>query len=229
MSHIRRRARQKTGGDGPPTTDTQAGPALRVDAERNRERIVTAAQELFTTRGIDTPLEDVAAHADVGVATLYRRFPTRADLVQAVYERKIAAYITAVERAVGAADAWVGFSGLVYDLCELQAADAGLKDLLTLRFPGSTVVENLQTQAERDVLALIDRAQRQGALRTDFDLNDILVLLLANGGIVTATRDAAPIVSRRFAAYMLQAFGTGLSQPLPAAATQDQLLRPVDG
>ena len=60
---------------------------LRADAALNRDRIVDAAAELFAARGIAVPMDDVARHAGVGVATLYRRFPTRADLAAATFER----------------------------------------------------------------------------------------------------------------------------------------------
>jgi AcrR family transcriptional regulator len=56
----------------------QPRPGLRADAQRNRQRIVTAAQHEFAQRGLDVPVEDIARHAGVGVTTLYRRFPTRA-------------------------------------------------------------------------------------------------------------------------------------------------------
>ena len=75
--------------------------SLRVDAERNRERIVTAAQMLFAERGIDVTMEEVAKRAGVGAATLYRRFPTRADLVAIRrYEHRIDIGEEAAQRLV---------------------------------------------------------------------------------------------------------------------------------
>ena len=70
--------------------------ALRADAERNRQRLIAAAREVFAERGLDVPIEDIARHAGVGVATLYRRFPTRADLIAGAFEAKMAAYADAV-------------------------------------------------------------------------------------------------------------------------------------
>ena len=77
------------------------------------------------------PLEDVARAAGVGVATLYRRFPTRTDLAIAAFERNMSSYIDTVEKALANPQPWEGFRDLVFDLCALQASDPGLRALLT--------------------------------------------------------------------------------------------------
>ncbi|HVR00465.1 MAG TPA: TetR/AcrR family transcriptional regulator, partial [Mycobacterium sp.] len=107
----------------------------------NRDRILAAAAELFAERGLSVPLEEIAGRAGVGVATLYRRFPTRADLATAAFERNISRYTTAVDRALANPRAWEGFRTLIAELCKLQASDAGMRDLLTTAFPPSSVVE----------------------------------------------------------------------------------------
>jgi len=198
---------------------------LRADAERNRQRIIDAAEELFARSGLEVPLEDIAQHAGVGIATLYRRFPTRADLVAATFERTISTYAKIVSAALGDPDPWRGFSAMITELCDLQAADAALKDLMTLSVPNSTVVENFRAQVRDDLLTLITRAQATGRLRADFDITDIPMLLLANAGLVTATRGGAPGAGRRFAAYMIQSFRSEATQPLPAPPTQEQITR----
>jgi AcrR family transcriptional regulator len=223
------RAGGRSGRRGPSSDAEAAG--LRVDAERNRERILGAAQELFTEQGLGVPLEDIARRAGVGIATLYRRFPTRPDLIAATFERKIAVYTSTVERSLENPDPWAGFCQLIHDLCAMQAADAGLKELLTLSFPDSTFVEELKAQALVNLTTLIQGAQQQGCLRADFDVSDVLLVLLANAGIVTATRAAAPEAWRRFAAYMIDAFRAEPSdrplstRPLPTAPTHEQLER----
>jgi AcrR family transcriptional regulator len=204
---------------------SSAGSGLRADAERNRERILLAAQALFAEQGLEVPLEDIARRAGVGIATLYRRFPTRADLVEATFERKIADYVAAVEHAWENPDPWAGFRGLIHDLCAMQAADAGLRELLTLTFPDSAMVEQLKAQALLKLEELIAAAKASGCLRADFDVTDILLSLLANAGVVTVTRDAAPDAWRRFAAYLVDAFRAEAAHPLPEPATQEQLER----
>ncbi|HPX37328.1 MAG TPA: helix-turn-helix domain-containing protein, partial [Mycobacterium sp.] len=98
---------------------------LRADAERNRESIVAAAAELFAERGLSVPLEDVARAAGVGVATLYRRFPTRTDLAIEVFARNLDSAVAVVDRALATPLAWDGFRDMVFGLCALQASDPG--------------------------------------------------------------------------------------------------------
>jgi AcrR family transcriptional regulator len=213
-----------------PAPAGRTGPALRVDAERNRERILRAAREVFSERGIDVGLEEIARRAGVGIATLYRRFPTRADLLEASIEENIRDYRAAVGRALQNPSPWAGFRELIEYLCGAQAADAGLRDLITLRFPSSSAVEELKAEAKAELAELVTRAQRNGSLRPDFVPADIGVLLLANAGLAAATHEAAPDAWRRLTAYLLDAFraeGSARTDPVPAAPTPDQIERSV--
>jgi AcrR family transcriptional regulator len=82
---------------------------LRTDAERNRSRILAAAQRVFGEQGLDAPLTDVARGAGVGIDTLYRRFPTREALITDAFAEKMAAYAKAVDAALADPDPWHGF------------------------------------------------------------------------------------------------------------------------
>src|SRR5499427_11011022 len=86
---------------------------LRVDAERNRAALLNAAQKVFAEQGLEAPLEEIAVRAGVGIATLYRRFPTRGQLVAAALVDKIAQYAEAAEQALAIADPWAGFASFV--------------------------------------------------------------------------------------------------------------------
>lgn len=203
-------------------------PALRADAERNRRRIVAAARALFAERGLEVPLEEVAQRAGVGIATLYRRFPTRADLIAASFQDKVAAYADAVEEALAAPDAWTGFCAYVERVGAMQAADRGLKDVLTMTFPTAKALEAQRVRAYHGFAELVARAKDQGALRADFVPEDLVVLLMANAGVVNATGDAAPDTWRRLVAYLLDAFCAQprpATRPLPAPPTPAQLYR----
>src|SRR5688500_15920096 len=103
----------------PPTDRPER--SLRVDAERNRRRIIAAAHEAFSDLGIDVPMAEVARRAGVGVGTLYRRYPTRADLVAAAFEEKMAAYAEAAKVALEDPDPWRGFCDYVRRICAMQA------------------------------------------------------------------------------------------------------------
>ena len=110
---------------------------LRADAERNRERILATARQVFAERGLNASLEDIARRAGVGVGTLYRRFPSREDLIGAVFAEKMAVYADAVDAALADSDPWRGFCGFIERVCGLQTEDVGFADLLTLTVPGS--------------------------------------------------------------------------------------------
>src|SRR5262249_37244893 len=86
---------------------------LRRDAERNRLRLLEAAREVFGERGCDASLEEIARRAGVGIGTLYRRFPTRETLIEALFAEKAYDYVRASETALAADDAWEGFAGFV--------------------------------------------------------------------------------------------------------------------
>jgi AcrR family transcriptional regulator len=180
---------------------------LRADAERNRESIVAAAAELFAQRGLSVPLEEVARLAGVGVATLYRRFPTRADLAIEVFERNMAAYSGAVDKALANPSAATGFRELIFDLCALQATDPGRRALLTTAFPASSLIEQRVAETVGKVGELVERAHRAGVLRPDVGVGDVVVMLLANAGVLEATHAHAPNAWRRFAALMVDAPG----------------------
>jgi len=209
--------------------DTAAGAGgvprrLRVDAERNRAALLEAAREVFAEQGLEAPLEEIALRAGVGIATLYRRFPTRGQLVAAALVDKIAQYADAAEQALAIGDPWAGFASFVERICELQADDRGLSDLLSMTLPTDDRIEQLRKIANKRVARLVARAKATGQLRQDFVAEDLLVLLVANASVVHVTRQDAPDAWRRFAALMLDAFSqAGQPSSLPAPPTRAQM------
>lgn len=202
---------------------------LRADAERNRQRIVEAARAVFAERGLDAPLDAIAERAGVGQATLYRRFPRREDLVVACFAPKLAEYADAVEEALRAPDPWVGFCDFVERICGMQAADVAVQDVLTTTFPTARAVEAQRAHAFERVTELIRRAQAQGSLRADFVPEDVVLLLLANAGVVRVMRSAAPDAWWRFVGLMLDGFRADRARPLPPPPTPAQTYRAMRG
>ena len=211
------------GPDGAVGTDG-APRRLRVDAERNRVALLAAAREVFAEQGLEAPLEEIALRAGVGIATLYRRFPTRGQLVAAALVDKIAQYAEAAEQALAIPDPWAGFASFVERICELQADDRGLSDLLSMTLPTDDRIEQLRKIANQRVARLVARAKATGRLRQEFVAEDLLVLLVANASVVHVTRQDAPEAWRRFVALMLDAFGqTRESSALPEPPTRAQM------
>lgn len=202
---------------------------LRADAERNRLRIIEAARSVFAERGLDAPLDAIAERAGVGQATLYRRFPRREDLVVACFSPKLAEYADAVEEALHAPDAWEGFSAFVERICGMQAADMGVQDVLTTTFPTAREVEAQRVYAYERLTELIRRAQAQGGLRADFVPEDVVLLLMANAGLVRAMRGAAPNAWRRFVGLVLDGLRSDCARPLPPPPTPAQTYRTMLG
>jgi len=97
-----------------------------------------------------------------GIATLYRRFPTREDLIAASFERTMTAYADAVDEALSAESAWTGFCGYVERVCAMQAADCGLRDVLTLTFPRAGAFEAQRLRAYEGFSELVRRARPRG-------------------------------------------------------------------
>jgi AcrR family transcriptional regulator len=199
------------------------GAPLRRDAERNRERILAAAREAYAEAGLDVSMAEIARRAGVGIATLFRRFPTREDLINAVFADRMDAYLAAASTALADPDPWNGFSGYIEAICGMQAADRGVADLLTMTFPTAKALQTQHARAFDAMAQLVDRAKAAGCLRPDFSHQDVAILLMANAGVVAATGHAAPDAWRRLVGYMLQAFAaptTGAHSPdLPPAPT----------
>lgn len=198
---------------------------LRADAERNRGRIVEAAQAAFAERGLEVPLEHVADQAGVGIATLYRRFPTRDDLIAACFEYRVQEYARAAEEALEAADGWSGFRAYVERICAMQAADRGLSDVLTRTFPDSRGLETHRARGYELSVRLIERAKAEGALRPDFVPEDLVLLLMANAGVIEAAGVAAPDAWRRFVGLLIDGCRADRATELPPPPTPRQMLR----
>ncbi|ONI79872.1 TetR family transcriptional regulator [Actinosynnema sp. ALI-1.44] len=187
---------------------------LRRDAQYNRDKLIVAASAVFTERGLEAPLEEIARLAGVSIGTLYNRFPTRAALFDAVFPERLATTLVFGDEALDCDDAWDGFVLFVTRLCELQAADRSLNDLITRRFPDATAVAEACGHGLDKATEVIERAQRAGSLRPDFTFADLVTLTWANARIVAATHDTAPTAWRRHLAFLLDGLRTPAAHPI---------------
>ena len=201
--------------------EQQTTSSLRRDAERNRGQIVTAAREVFAARGLDAPLEEVARRAGVGIATLYRRFPTRQALIEEIFAVRLERMVQAAEEALAMEDAWQGFSTYVFRLCALQAEDCGVRDVLRMTFPTAKSLEATRARGYTFLTQLVDRAKEQGSLREDFSPEDLVYLLIANGAFVAATGRIKPTAWKRYVALFLDSCRADRAHPLPEPPLSD--------
>jgi AcrR family transcriptional regulator len=194
---------------------------LRADAARNRQAIIATAREVYGQRGLDAPLDDIARAAGVGNATVYRHFPTRCALVAASFADTLRRVIDHAEQALLDPDPWSGFCAHVTFLCRLQATDRGLADLLTTQVSAAPELEDLRGDAYRAFIRLADRARAAGALRADFVAEDLVLLLMANAGLVHRTAEAAPGSWQRFIDLALDGLRSEAATPAAPPPSAD--------
>lgn len=206
--------------DGSPVDD---GKPLRSDAGRNRDRIVAAARSVFAREGLTASMASVARQADVGIATLFRRFPTKEELIEAVFADRMEAYVDTVATALADPDPWRGFTGFIETICGMQAADRGFAGVLTMTFPMATTLESRRGEAYAGLVQLAERAKAAGRLRDDFVAEDMVLLLMANAGVVAATAAAAPTAWRRVVALIIQGLQAPARGALPSPAEPSDL------
>jgi AcrR family transcriptional regulator len=155
--------------------DDQAGVAAparkRADARRNQEALVAAAAAAFVASGVDAPVRDIAARAQVGVATIYRHFPTRAELIVAVFQHQLDACVEAgpalLESSPSAYDALESWIGLFVDFLGTKHGLAGAMQSEDARFATlhTAFVERLVPVCSQ----LLDAAAAAGQIRADVD------------------------------------------------------------
>ena len=151
--------------------------ATRVDAQRNRARLLASARELLAAQGADVSLREVARAAGVGVGTLYRHFPTRDELIDAVLEDALTEFLDAAGAALEAGDAWAGFTGFLDEALRLQARNRGLRDVIETGTLGRERAAELRERIGALIAELVARAQAEGALRADFVAQDVAAIL----------------------------------------------------
>lgn len=172
---------------------------LRADAQDNRDRMVLAARDLFAERGLDVGMREVARRAQVGPATLYRRFPTRQALIDEAFDVELRSCRGIVERGCADEDPWRGFTMVIERVTTLNARNRGFVDAFMSADPAAAAF----AQHRRELLGMLDglarRARDTGALRADFSIDDLVLILLAGRGISAVTESARDAAARRFA------------------------------
>jgi len=188
---------------------------LRADAARNVERILRAAREVYGELGPDAPAEAVARRAGVGERTLYRRFPTKADLVLAALEQSIAEDLTPViDSARRAKDPLRGLTQLIEAAISLGAREHSL--LSAARRAGS-LTSDISVSLNAALGELAREGQRVGSIRADL-VSDDLPRLIAMLFSVLSTMDSDSDGWRRYVALVVDAISVDERRPLPPAA-----------
>lgn len=190
--------------------------ALRQDAQRNRERILAGARELFASDGVDASVEEITRHAGVGMGTLYRHFGTKEDLVDAVLEDALDTYVELARQAVEEADASAAFTTFLERVLELHAGNRCLLQVIASSERGRARAQATRERVQPLVRRLVERAQAADALRPDFTAEDVPVVLRSLGRIVEMTDEGPPDLWRRYLSMLLDGLRPHAATPLPA-------------
>ena len=190
---------------------------LRKDAERNRQRILRAASEVFTTRGVEATLDDIADHAGVGVGTVYRRFPNKEALIEALFAERLGAMVGLAEQGLAHPDPWAGLVFFLEQAGGLLAGDRGLRQILMSATHGRDRVGEVRARLLPVVSKLVARAQADGSVRADLQPTDIPLIEFMLAMLAEYAHPVRPGVWRRYLAIILDGLRPGRATvtPLP--------------
>jgi AcrR family transcriptional regulator len=193
-----------------------AGRPLRADARRNRERVLQAAREVFAEQGREAQIDDVAKRAEVGVGTVYRHFPTKEALIDALaaeaFGRMLAVALEQVQRDD---DPWDALVTTLWSGAEIMAGDRAVSQLMT-EMPSINVDVDMQKQLNEALTTLLSRARDAGTLREDIVLDDV-PMLMCGVGMATMKPHCVAGAWRRHVAIVIDGLrASGASGPLPS-------------
>jgi AcrR family transcriptional regulator len=198
---------------------TESARPLRADARENREKLLRVASERFAAGGPDVPLEQIAREAGVGIGTLYRHFPTRQALLEAVYKDQAKALPARALELLDLPSPTEALVTWLRAMIEFGATKRSLsKSLMATLGKDSELVSTCSTLIREGATPLLTRAQQAGEVRADTDTTDLLRLSHA---IAVACEHASPHADQ--ADRLLSLMFDGLRTSRPGSATPDRL------
>jgi AcrR family transcriptional regulator len=195
------------------TTSADSDGRRRSDARRNHARLVAAAREVFAEQGVDASVHAIVDRAGVGIGTLYRHFPTREALVEAIFAERIEEVAAGVGATLEIEDAALAFAAFLEQLVVLHRGDHVLKELLMRYPPSEERFGELRARLETMTEQLLERAHAQGAIRPDFGRADLAVLFWSLGPVLEATEEIAPEAWRRHLGFVLDGLRPESARP----------------
>ena len=164
----------------PPEKTTSVRP-LRADAQRNRRRVLDAAEALFGDTGNGATIEDIAKRAGVGVGTVCRHFPTKQALLDEVLTESYRELVADAEQALSSQEPAAAFEQFVHRLAAHQARRRVLAEQMATELALPEAAEELRVAMRRHIAELVERAQAAGAVRSDISPADTLDALRRRG------------------------------------------------
>ncbi len=213
-------------------TVTDVPRPLRRDAELNRQRILQAGRQVFAVRGLDATLNDIAHFAGLGVGTVYRRFPSKEALVESLFVDRLREVQARAQEALVDPDCWGGLQSFMVWMTATVAEDRGLYEVSVGGAYGREAVATARDEMCSRVGALIERAEREGAVRPGASGTDVLAFMVMLGAVVEYSRSVRPELWRRYLDIFLdglRAVPQGRPSPDVAALSEAELARVVYG
>ncbi|MUM03976.1 TetR family transcriptional regulator [Mycobacterium sp. CBMA 213] len=185
------------------SADEMTSRPLRKDAERSRRRVLEAARELFAAKGLEPNLNDVAHHAGVGVGTVYRRFGTKEDLLESIFEDALDQLAVMAESSLCEEDSWLALTQFVEQMCEVTATDRGLREIAFSKCYGGVRVTAAQDRLGPLLAKVVERAQNDGYLRPELSFADMPIFSLLAGTVSEFAGHVDAGLWRRYIAMLL--------------------------
>ena len=201
----------------PGDSNVPVEPKLRRDAQRNRDRLIAAAREVFADHGLHASLEEIAKRAGVRVGTLYHRFGSRAHLIDAVYRDRVDASVQLAEQALACSDSWQGLVEHLTAIAQWQAEDRGFTEVCVYTFPDDLAIAKAKARGHELTEQLVHQAHRAGVLRRDVGLADIGLLTWAIVQATSNIRTLDPDAWRRHLSMFFDALRPEAAHQLPGA------------
>jgi AcrR family transcriptional regulator len=193
--------------------DAKGGPPLRSDAQRNRQRVMEVAQAVFAAEGLSVPIDEIARRAGLGVGTLYRHFPTKEALFEAILVSRMEGVLEEARARADAVDPGAAFFQFLARLGEEGAAKKDLIEALARAgFDLKRAAGGVKKDLGRAVGKLLQRAQDAGAVRKDVAVEEVLSLV--SGAFAAIERHGGDSRSRaRLLAIVCDGLRAGLPGP----------------
>ena len=188
---------------------------LRRDAELNRRKIIESARIVFSERGFGATLDDIAHHAGLGVGTVYRRFPGKEQLVEAMFVERMDEVRELAEQALEESDPWEGFVTFLTRTAELHSDDRGLREVMLSNNFGQERVAAAKERMIPLAVELVRRAKASGQLRADFEETDLPIIHMMIGAVAEYTQDVRSELWRRYLAVLLDGLRAGPCEKRP--------------
>ncbi|MGY4710316.1 TetR/AcrR family transcriptional regulator [Mycolicibacterium sp. CBM1] len=195
---------------------------LRKDAQRNRQRVIEAARDLFAQKGLEPNMNDVAHHAGVGVGTVYRRFATKAELLEAVFLDGLKQMMELAELALQQDDSWDGFVWLVEQMAKISATDRGLREMAFSNYSSGTRLNATKEHLVPALTRIVERTQADGYLRPEIAATDMPIISLLAGTVSEFAGGVNGDLWRRYVALFIEGLRRRPDQRhLPVKALSD--------